>query len=61
MHKKYGVVRTWWYVTLPLCSRPYNMVRIRSGGKILGDMASVYFVSVAAVAAFYGSQALSKK
>ena len=30
--------------------------------KILGDMASVYFVSVAAiVAAFYGSQALSKK
>ena len=32
------------------------------GGKILGDMASVYFVSVAAiVAAFYGSQALSKK
>ena len=32
------------------------------GGKILGDMASVYFVSVAAiVAAFYRSQALSKK
>ena len=32
------------------------------GGKILGDMASVYFVSVAAiVAAFYGSQALQKK
>ena len=31
-------------------------------GKILGDMASVYFVSVAAiVAAFYGSQALQKK
>ena len=30
--------------------------------KILGDMASVYFVSVAAiVAAFYGSQALQKK
>ena len=30
--------------------------------KILGDMASVYFVSVAAiVAAFYGSQALNKK
>ena len=32
------------------------------GGKILGDMASVYFVSVAeTVAAYYGSQALSKK
>ena len=31
------------------------------GGKILGDMASVYFVSVAAiVAAFFGTQAMGK-
>ena len=31
-------------------------------GKILGDMAAVYFVSVAAiVAAFYGKEALAKK
>ena len=30
--------------------------------KILGDMASVYFVSVAAiVAAFFGTQAMGKK
>ena len=35
---------------------------LEQAGKILGDMASVYFVSVAAiVAAFYGSQALQKK
>ena len=35
---------------------------LEQAGKILGDMASVYFVSVAAiVAAFYGSQAIQKK
>ena len=35
---------------------------LEQAAKILGDMASVYFVSVAAiVAAFYGSQALNKK
>ena len=35
---------------------------LEQAAKILGVMASVYFVSVAAiVAAFYGSQALSKK
>jgi hypothetical protein len=33
-----------------------------SAAKILGDMAATYFVSVAAiVAAFYGTQAYSKK
>ena len=35
---------------------------LEQAGKILGDMASVYFVSVAAiVAAFFGSQAIKKK
>ena len=35
---------------------------LEQAAKILGDMASVYFVSVAAIdAAFYGSQALQKK
>ena len=35
---------------------------LEQAAKILGDMASVYFVSVAAiVAAVYGSQALNKK
>jgi len=34
---------------------------LEQAGKILGDMASVYFVSVAAiVAAFFGSQAIGK-
>jgi len=34
---------------------------LSEAGKILGSMASVYFVSVAAiVAAFYGGQAYSK-
>ena len=34
---------------------------LEQAGKILGDMASVYFVSVAAiVAAFFGSQAIVK-
>jgi hypothetical protein len=35
---------------------------IDQASKILGDMASVYFVSVAAiVAAFFGTQAMGKK
>ena len=39
-----------------------QLIGLEQAAKILGDMASVYFVSVAAiVAAFYGSQALSKK
>ena len=38
------------------------IIGLDQAAKILGDMASVYFVSVAAiVAAFYGSQALQKK
>ena len=39
-----------------------TLFNLDNAAKILGDMASVYFVSVAAiVAAFYGSQALNKK
>ena len=39
-----------------------NVVGLDQAAKILGDMASVYFVSVAAiVAAFFGSQAMGKK
>ena len=38
------------------------LINLDQAAKILGDMASVYFVSVAAiVAAFFGSQALKKK
>jgi hypothetical protein len=39
-----------------------NLVGLDKAADILGDMASVYFVSVAAiVAAFFGSQAYGKK
>jgi hypothetical protein len=35
---------------------------LEQAGKILGDMAAVYFVSVAAiVAAFYGKEAIAAK
>ena len=38
------------------------LIGLDQAGKILGDMAAVYFVSVAAiVAAFYGKEALAKK
>ena len=38
-----------------------NMIGMDQAAKILGDMAAVYFVSVAAiVAAFFGAQALKK-
>ena len=38
-----------------------NIVGMDQAAKILGDMAAVYFVSVAAiVAAFFGAQAVSK-
>jgi len=38
------------------------LVGLDQAAKILGDMAAVYFVSVAAiVAAFYGKEALAKK
>jgi hypothetical protein len=39
-----------------------DLVGLGEASKILGSMASVYFVSVAAiVAAFFGTQALTKK
>ena len=39
-----------------------NLAGLDKAAEILGDMASVYFVSVAAiVAAFFGSQAMGKK
>ena len=38
-----------------------NIIGMEQAAKILGDMAAVYFVSVAAiVAAFFGAQAVSK-
>ena len=38
-----------------------NVIGMEQAAKILGDMAAVYFVSVAAiVAAFFGAQALKK-
>ena len=39
-----------------------NLIGMDQAAKILGDMAAVYFVSVAAiVAAFFGAQAIKKK
>jgi len=39
-----------------------TLIGLDQAAKILGDMAAVYFVSVAAiVAAFYGKEALAKK
>ena len=39
-----------------------NIIGMEQAAKILGDMAAVYFVSVAAiVAAFFGAQAVKKK
>ena len=39
-----------------------NIIGMDQAAKILGDMAAVYFVSVAAiVAAFFGAQAVKKK
>ena len=56
-----------WFALFGLLLYPFAVViaqwlGLEQAAKILGDMASVYFVSVAAiVAAFYGSQALTKK
>ena len=56
-----------WYALSGMLLYPFAVVvaqwlGLEQAAKILGDMASVYFVSVAAiVAAFYGSQALNKK
>ena len=36
-------------------------IGLDQAGKILGDMAAVYFVSGAIVAAFYGKEALASK
>ena len=39
-----------------------NLIKLEAASQILGDMAATYFVSVAAiVAAFFGTQAYSKK
>ena len=56
-----------WFALSGILLYPFAVViaqwlGLEQAAKILGDMASVYFVSVAAiVAAFYGSQALNKK
>ena len=56
-----------WFALSGMLLYPFAVViaqwlGLEQAEKILGDMASVYFVSVAAiVAAFYGSQALNKK
>ena len=56
-----------WFALFGMLLYPFAVVLaqflgLEQAAKILGDMASVYFVSVAAiVAAFYGSQALQKK
>ena len=56
-----------WFALFGMLLYPFAVVLaqflgLEQAAKILGDMASVYFVSVATiVAAFYGSQALQKK
>ena len=56
-----------WFALWGMLLYPFAVVLaiwlgLGQAGSILGDMAAVYFVSVAAiVAAFYGSQALTKK
>ena len=56
-----------WFALSGMLLYPFAVVvaqwlGLEQAAKILGDMAIVYFVSVAAiVAAFYGSQALNKK
>ena len=56
-----------WFALFGMLLYPFAVVLaqflgLEQDAKILCDLASVYFVSVAAiVAAFYGSQALSKK
>ena len=56
-----------WFALSGMLLYPFAVVvaqwlGLEQAAKILGDMSSVYFVSVAAiVAAFYGSQALTKK
>lgn len=56
-----------WFALAGMLLYPFSVVLatflgLEQAGSILGDMASVYFVSVAAiVAAFYGSQAYSSR
>ena len=56
-----------WFALTGMLLYPFAVVisvwvGLDQAGKILGDMAAVYFVSVAAiVAAFYGKEALAKK
>ena len=56
-----------WFALFGMLLYPFAVVLaiwigLDQAGKILGDMAAVYFVSVAAiVAAFYGKEALQKK
>ena len=56
-----------WFALAGMLLYPFAVITANAAGmdqaaKILGDMAAVYFVSVAAiVAAFFGAQALGKK
>lgn len=56
-----------WFALAGMLLYPFSVVLasflgLDQAGSILGDMASVYFVSVAAIiAAFYGSQAYASK
>ena len=46
----------------PLLVIVTNLLRFENAGKILGDMAGVYFIAVAGiVAAFFGAQAMTNK
>ena len=56
------MVRIMGYVIIPSLVVIANWIGLDQAAKILGDMAAVYFVSVAAiVAAFYGKEALAAK
>ena len=56
-----------WFALFGMLLYPFSVVLaiwlgLEQAGKILGDMAAVYFVSVAAiVAAFYGKEAITQK
>ena len=56
-----------WFALFGMLLYPFavvlaNLIKLEAASQILGDMAATYFVSVAAiVAAFFGTQAYSKK
>ena len=56
-----------WYSLYGMLLYPFlvivtNLLGFESAGKILGDMAGVYFIAVAGiVAAFFGAQAMTNK